>query len=221
MGTKVKTLVGILAGCVLLTGSVAAQNPSSAFDASLDAALYRSVCERVQVPMVFSTRDTVFALSLPADEPAEIYVQLTVGKNGKVKEKLTRINTNHIGSYVAPAFLAATEDLRIDKSLLAEMQGKDTSLILTFPLEYCHVFDTTIVASRAGAYPYRSRLFYDNVLTPWFTHNQRYREYTPGSMIGNAISMENPYIEDSRMPKLDSYSGPLNFYIVFIKDKLE
>ena len=92
--------------------------------------------------MVFSTRDTLFALSLPTDEPARVYLQLTVGKNGKVKEKLTKVHANHIAGYVAPAFIEAAKDLRIDRSLLAEMTGKDTSLLLTFPMEYQCVYDT-------------------------------------------------------------------------------
>ncbi|WP_294600544.1 hypothetical protein [uncultured Rikenella sp.] len=65
----------------------------------LERVLQRSVVERVQMPLVFSTRDSLFALSLPtADEgPAEVYVQLTVGRNGRVKEKKTRVNANHVG----------------------------------------------------------------------------------------------------------------------------
>ena len=207
----------IYIGCLFFATTLSVYGQSR----TLNETLYRSVCERVQAPLVFSTRDTVFALSLPVDEPAEIYVQLTVGKNGKVKEKLTRVNANHIAGYVAPAFVAAAKDLRIDKDLLAGLQGKDTSVLLTFPLEYCHVLDTTIVASRVGAYPYKSRLFYDNVLTPWFNHNDRFRAYSPVSMIGKTISMENPYIDNPHLPKLDSYSGPLNFYIVFLKDQKE
>ncbi|MCC8063429.1 MAG: hypothetical protein LIO68_09380, partial [Rikenellaceae bacterium] len=199
--------------------TAAAQDSSPS--GSLDEALYHSICERVQAPLVFSTRDTVFALSLPQDEPAEVYVQLTVGKNGKVKEKLTKVHANHIAGYVAPAFLAATKAMKVDKGLLAGITGKDTSLLLTFPMEYCHVLDTTIVASRAGAYPYQSRLFYDNVLTPWITHNDRFGEYSPGSMMGHIIALENPYIENPRIPKLNDYSGPLSFYIVFFKDQPE
>ena len=138
MGTKVKTFVGSLAGCVLFVSTAAAQTQPP----SLDKALHRSVCERIQAPMVFSTRDTTFALSLPTDEPAMVSLQVTVGKNGKVKEKLTRVNANHIAGYVAPAFLAATKDLRIDRNLLGTLSGKDTSLTLTFPLEYQCVYDT-------------------------------------------------------------------------------
>ena len=142
MGTKVKTLVGSVAVCVLFVSTAAAQIQTPDGSSALYQALYRSVCERVQAPLVFSTRDTVFALSLPQDEPAEVYVQLTVGKNGKVKEKLTKVHANHIAGYVAPAFLAATKDLKIDKTLLGDLTGKDTSLILTFPLEYQCVYDT-------------------------------------------------------------------------------
>lgn len=137
MGTSIRTTVLALAGCAIAV-SASAQTPSS----SLAEALSRSVCERVQAPMVFSTRDTAFALSLPQDEPATIFLQVTVGKNGKVKEKLTRVDANHLAGYVAPAFVAATKDLRIDRSLLGNLAGKDTSLLLAFPLEYQCVLDT-------------------------------------------------------------------------------
>lgn len=142
MGTK--TFVGIAACCAFFVSSAIAQESTSpaSSHSPLNETLYRSVCGRVQAPMVFSTRDTVFALSLPTDEPAEVYVKLTVGKNGKVKEKETRVHANHIAGYVAPAFMAATKDLKIDRSLLADMEGKDTSLLLTFPLEYQCVLDT-------------------------------------------------------------------------------
>lgn len=143
MGTRTRTLAILLAGHAALFGTWAAQAQSSPVtETSLNETLYRTVCERVQTPLVFSTRDTLFALSLPTDEPAEIYLQLTVGKNGKVKDKLTKVHANHIANYVAPAFAAATEELRIDRELLAEMQGKDTSLILTFPMQYQCVYDT-------------------------------------------------------------------------------
>ena len=102
---------------------------------------------------------TLFALSLPADEPAEIYLQLTVGKNGKVKDKLTKVHANHIANYVAPAFAAATEELRIDRELLAGMQGKDTSLILTFPMQYQCVYDTINKA-----------LIEENLILPFLDH---------------------------------------------------
>ena len=89
--------------CGLLAVPAAAQNPTPSGAPTLDETLYRSVCERVQMPVAFATRDSVFALSLPTDEPATISLQVTVGKNGRVKEKLTRINANHIAGYVAPA----------------------------------------------------------------------------------------------------------------------
>ncbi len=138
MRTFTKTLASVLAGCGLFVTAVQAQTSP----ASLNEALYSSVCERVQAPLVFSTRDTVFALSLPQDEPAEVYIQLTVGKNGKVKEKLTRVHANHIAGYVAPAFIAATKEMKVDKGLLTGITGKDTSLLLTFPMEYQCVYDT-------------------------------------------------------------------------------
>ena len=142
MNTLARTLA-TGAGLAALFGTWAAHAQSSPVtESSLDETLYHTVCERVQAPLVFSTRDTLFALSLPADEPAEIYLQLTVGKNGKVKDKLTKVHANYIANYVAPAFAAATEELRIDRELLAGMQSKDTSLILTFPMEYQCVYDT-------------------------------------------------------------------------------
>ena len=137
METTIKTAVLALAGWAIVV-SAAAQTPSS----SLAEALSRSLVERIQAPLVFSTRDTAFALSLPQDEPAEVYVRLTVGKNGKVKEKLTRVDANHLAGYVAPAFVAATKDLRIDRSLLGNLTAKDTALTLALPLVYQCVYDT-------------------------------------------------------------------------------
>ena len=221
MGTKVKALVGSLVGCVLFASTAAAQTQTTSGRSALDEVLYRSVCERMQMPMAFSTRDTVFALSLPTDAPAEVYVQLTVGRNGKVKEKLTRINANHIAGYVAPAFVGATKGLSVDRALLGTLSGKDTAVTLTFPLEYQCVMDTTIAASRTDAYPYRSQLFYDNVINPWYTHNRNFRESLPGITLGSGFDMENPYIAQSRLPKPDAYSGPVNYYLVFLKDQPE
>ena len=146
---------GILIGCLFFATAVSGYSRSQA----LNETLYRTVCERVQAPLVFSTRDTLFALSLPADEPAEIYLQLTVGKNGKVKDKLTKVHANHRVNYVAPAFAAATEELRIDRELLAGMQSKDTSLILTFPMEYQCVYDTINKA-----------LIEENLILPFLDH---------------------------------------------------
>lgn len=216
MGTKVKTLVGTLAGCVLFAGTTTAQTQSPSGSSALDETLYRSVCERVQMPLAFATQDSTFALSLPDDEPAEVYVQLTVGRNGKVKAKLTRVNANHIAGYVAPTFIAATKDLSIDRSMLSGISDKDTSLTLTFPLEYQCVMDTTIRASRAGAYPYNSLLTYYNMIRPWAKQNRKFRETMPGVTIGSSFDLENPYIAQARLPKPDSYSGKLSFYIVFL-----
>ena len=140
---KTIRIYGISIACALF----AAVTPGYGQTADLNQTLYRSLAARVQAPMVFSTRDTAFALSLPQDEPATIFLQVTVGKNGKVKEKLTRVDANHLAGYVAPAFAAATKDLRIDRALLAGMTGKDTSLTLAFPLEYQCVYDTMNVIS--------------------------------------------------------------------------
>ena len=146
---------GILIGCLFFATAVSKYSRSQ----TLNETLYRTVCERMQAPLVFSTRDTLFALSLPNDEPAEIYLQLTVGKNGKVKDKLTKVHANHIANHVAPAFAAATEELRIDRELLAGMQGKDTSLILTFPMQYQCVYDTINKA-----------LIEENLILPFLDH---------------------------------------------------
>ena len=141
MGTKVKTLVGTLVGCMLIAGTATAQTQSPSGSAALDENLYCSLAERVKMPVAFATRDSVFHLSLQQDEPTEIYVQVTVGRNGKVKEKLTRVNANHIATYVAPAFTEAVKGMRIDPAL-CRMEGKDTAITLTFPIEYQCVLDT-------------------------------------------------------------------------------
>ena len=152
---KTSQKYGILIGCLFFATAVSKYSRSQ----TLNETLYRTVCERMQAPLVFSTRDTLFALSLPNDEPAEIYLQLTVGKNGKVKDKLTKVHANHIANHVAPAFAAATEELRIDRELLAGMQGKDTSLILTFPMQYQCVYDTINKA-----------LIEENLILPFLDH---------------------------------------------------
>lgn len=135
---KLKVLGDMAVVAVLSVGSLSAQH------VDLNRVLCRSVTERVQLPLVFSTRDSLFALSLPTAEegPAEVYVQLTVGRNGRVKEKKTRVNANHVGVYVAPAFTAAAKGLRIDRDSVPALAGRDTSVVLTFPLEYCCVLDT-------------------------------------------------------------------------------
>ncbi|WP_294600541.1 hypothetical protein [uncultured Rikenella sp.] len=138
---KTQILRTLCMGLALLVSSVTflqAEQPV------LERVLQRSVVEHVQMPLVFSTRDSLFALSLPtADEgPAEVYVQLTVGRNGRVKEKKTRVGANHVGQYVAPAFIAAAKGLRIDRDSVPALTGRDTSVVLTFPLEYRCVLDT-------------------------------------------------------------------------------
>lgn len=221
METRIRSFVGMLLGCMLFAGTAAAQVQSPSGLSALDVTLYRSLAGQVQMPLAFATQDTTFALSLPQDEPAEVYVQVTVGRNGKVKEKLTRVNANHIATYVAPAFITATKDLSVDRSMLSGISGKDTSLLLTFTLEYQFVLDTTIAASRADAYPYRSQLIYDNMIRPWATRERKFRETLPGATVGSGFDLENPYIAQTRLPKPNSYSGRLNFYIVFLSGQQE
>ena len=211
METSIKTTVFALAGCVMAISGTA-QTPK----ASLSTILSRSVCERVQVPMIFSTRDTAFALSLPSDEPATIYLQLTVGRNGKVKEKQTRVHANHLAGYVSPAFVAAVKGLRVECSELGHLSGRDTSLLLAFPLEYQCLLDTTVRASRANAHPYQSRLYYDKMIKAYRIQQSKYVD-VPGGM-GIGYRLENPYIiNDPHFPTPDSYSGPISYYLVFFK----
>ena len=131
-----------LAACFAMMAGQAFAQAGSAADGILETALTEAVVNRVENPIVFSTRDTLFALSLPTDEKPEIYLHITVGKNGKVKEKMTRVNANHIGANVAPAFVEATKELRIDRALLAGVSGRDTALMVTIPLAYQCVLDT-------------------------------------------------------------------------------
>lgn len=199
---------------VLFTSFAAAQNPTPSGAQSLDAALCRAVCERVQAPMVFSTRDTAFALSLPTDEPATIFLQVTVGKNGKVKEKLTRVDANHIAGYVAPAFVAAVKDLRIDRSLL---NGKDTALQLAFPLEYQCVLDTINKAMPADelgeimSLPLSYNLHYRGIPRP-ITAAERDRR-TEGRIASYPGMMKEKYLKTE--PTRAWY------YLAFIKDQPE
>lgn len=209
MGTKVKTFAGMMTACVLFTSFATAQNPTPSGSQSLDATLCRAVCERVQAPMVFSTRDTAFALSLPTDEPATVFLQVTVGKNGKVKEKLTRVDANHIAGYVAPAFVAAVKDLRVDRSLL---NGKDTALQLAFPLEYQCVLDTvnkawpsmTPTTMRFSDNAYESSLFGSN----------------SSSAMENRIREGTIYVPyDAQWKYIKSKPTRVWYYLAFIKDQ--
>ncbi|WP_300728429.1 hypothetical protein [uncultured Rikenella sp.] len=147
----------------------------------LDRVLQYLLTERVQLPLVFSTRDSLFALSLPtADEgPAEVYVQLTVGRNGRVKEKKTRVNANHVGQYVAPAFTAAAKGLRIDRDSVPALVGRDTSVVLTFPLEYCCVLDTMTKAwPNAGEELQTTLKIINTEAYPSMSHFDNYRPMT-------------------------------------------
>lgn len=217
MKSKILTFVSMLAGGVFL------MYPAQAQDLPLHEVLYRTVCERIGGPMVFSTRDTLFALSLPTDEPATVYLQLTVSRNGRIKEKRTKVHANHLSEYVTPVFKAATEKLRVDRTLV---DNKDTSLLVAFPLEYQCVRDTTVQASRANVHLYRSRLFEDKVLTTWWNENKNSMGSTPSAAQINGFFLDNPYIESSRIggadfPIQNFYSGPVSYYLVFLKDQPE
>lgn len=214
MGTK--TFVGIAACCAFFVSSAIAQESTSpaSSHSPLNETLYQTVCERVQTPMVFSTRDTVFALSLPADEPAEVYVKLTVGKNGKIKEKETRVHANHIAGYVAPAFMAATKDLRIDKSLLAGLQGKDTSLLLTFPMEYQCVLDTMSKAMPGGDLE-------DRIALPLHSVDLRGIPQTIKERERNVEIWLTSYPGDMKEEYQKAEPTRIWYYLAFIKDQPE
>ena len=98
-------------GSAMLLSAIPAHSQTT----DLEKMLTSSIKERVQMPLLFSTRDTTFALSLPDDEPAEVYLHVTVDRKGRVKEKLTRVNANHLGAYVAPTFADATKELRASR----------------------------------------------------------------------------------------------------------
>lgn len=200
--------------CAMLLSTVPARSQTG----ELEKILTSNIRERMQMPLVFSTRDTAFALSLPEDEPAEVYLHVTVTRRGRVKEKMTRINANHFGSFVAPAFAEATKELRIPYETMPPIIGKDTSLLLAFEMVYCHLGDTTLIASRADKHPYRSRLTYDNIISPWRRHQRALTRIAPGVYPNIGIGIENPYIAVSRIPKLDAYSGPVSYFVAFLAE---
>lgn len=210
MKTQIKTFAGMMTASVLFTSFAAAQNPTPS---TLDKALCRAVCERVQAPMVFSTRDTAFALSLPTDEPATVFLQVTVGKNGKVKEKLTRVDANHIAGYVAPAFVAAVKDLRVDRSLL---NGKDTALQLAFPLEYQCVLDT--VNKAWPSMTPKAWQISDLTAPRTYWHDGMNSEAGIQEMIKNG-TIQTPY--DAQSKYLESKPTRVWYYLAFIKDQPE
>ena len=202
-------------GSAMLLSAIPAHSQTT----DLEKMLTSSIKERVQMPLLFSTRDTTFALSLPDDEPAEVYLHVTVDRKGRVKEKLTRVNANHLGAYVAPTFADATKELRVPNETMPALTEKDTSLMLTFEVAYCHLGDTTLVASRAYEHPYRSPITYFNVITPWYRHQKALKQAFPGTFtyVGE-LGIENPYIAVSRLRKLDTYSGPVNYFAAFLTE---
>ena len=211
-----KSLFSMAACCALCFGTAAAQELHS--PSSLDAALYRLVCERVQAPIVFSTRDTLFALSLPTDEPAQVYLQLTVRKNGKVKEKETRVHANHIAGYVAPAFVAATKDLRIDKSLLGNLSRKDTSVLLTFPLEYQCALDTIMKVWPDASEGIATASFYQ---TESSQSGYMTRPRTTSERDQNMLSYASGAVNNAQWEYINSKPTRVWYYLAFIKEPQE
>ena len=209
-----------LAACFAMMAGQAFAQAGSAADGRLETALTAAVVSRVENPIVFSTRDTLFALSLSTDEKPEIYLHITVGKNGKVKEKMTRVNANHIGANVAPAFVEATKELRIDRALLAGMSGRDTAVMVTIPLAYQCVLDTV-----SRAWPDASLKLQDlnNALvqnSPTYPSNMKigpdFRPVTPEEIEkGNQLHVMVAY-DWAESQYIKTTSSPLWLYMVFI-----
>ena len=204
-----------LAACFAMMAGQAFAQAGSAADGRLETALMEAVVSRVENPIVFSTRDTLFALSLPTDEKPEIYLHITVGKNGKVKEKMTRVNANHIGANVAPAFVEATKELRIDRALLAGMSGRDTAVMVTIPLAYQCVLDTVSKAwpdasEKALNVLYRPYTYFEHPKVPLNTRATR-EETMEGWARGGYSSALSSY----RL----SEPTPIWYYMAFIANK--
>ena len=202
-------------GSAMLLSAIPAHSQTT----ELEKMLTSSIKERVQMPLLFSTRDTAFALSLPDDEPAEVYLHVTVDRKGRVKEKLTRVNANHLGAYVAPTFADATKELRVPNETMPALTGKDTSLLLAFEVAYCHLGDTTLVASRAYEHPYRSPITYFNVISPWHRHQKAFKQQFPGTFVYlGTLGIENPYVAIERLPKPDAYSGTVSYFVAMLAE---
>lgn len=206
---KLKVLGGMAVVAVLSVGSLSAQH------VDLNRVLYRSVTERVQLPLVFSTRDSLFALSLPtADEgPAEVYVQLTVGRNGRVKEKKTRVSANHVGAYVAPAFTAAAKGLQIDRDSVPALAGRDTSVVLTFPLEYRCVLDTM-----TRAWPNAGDRLRESVYNPCYFSGSPQRPLTLGELDDNMRGHAYGGVSAVESQYRQAIPTPIWYYLVFWGD---
>ena len=110
-------------GCAMLLSAIPAHSQTT----DLEKMLTSSIKERVQMPL------------------AEVYLHVTVDRKGRVKEKLTRVNANHLGAYVAPTFAEATKELRIPSETMPALTNKDTSLLLVFPIEYKCMLDTVSI----------------------------------------------------------------------------
>ena len=203
------TAFGLAACFAMMAGQAFAQAGSSA-DGRLETALMEAVVSRVENPIVFSTRDTLFALSLPTDEKPEIYLHITVGKNGKVKEKMTRVNANHLGANVAPVFVEATKELRIDRALLAGISGRDTAVMVTIPLDYQCVLDTVSRAwpdseAKLQKILHAPYLYYDGAFTA-----------TPKRREKDMQDWTDWAFYSSKSEYYDSEPTPIWYYLTFI-----
>lgn len=193
-------------GCALLLSAIPARSQTT----DLEKMLTSSIKERVQMPLLFSTRDTTFALSLPDDEPAEVYLHVTVDRKGRVKEKLTRVNANHFGAYVAPTFADATKELRVPDEAMPALAGKDTSLLLAFPLEYQCVFDTI-----NKAWPDMGERIRQGSRIPMYYYNPRSSsKYDPNYLEG-WVSTGVSY---AKFLYKNTLPSPVWYYLAFLKE---
>lgn len=193
-------------GCAMLLSAIPAHSQTT----DLEKMLTSSIKERVQMPLLFSTRDTTFALSLPDDEPAEVYLHVTVDRKGRVKEKLTRVNANHLGAYVAPTFADATKELRVPNETMPALTGKDTSLMLVFPLEYQCVFDTI-----NKAWPDMGEWINQGSRIPMYYYDPiTHKKYNPNYLQRWA----NSGYDHAKFLYKNTLPSPIWYYLAFLKE---
>ena len=202
-------------GCAMLFSAIPAHSQTT----ELEKILTGSIKERVQMPLLFSTRDTTFALSLPDNEPAEVYLHVTIDRKGRVKEKLTRVNANHLGAYVASTFADATKELRVPNEAMPALTGKDTSLLLAFPLEYQCVFDTISQEHPNAAEELNKRLKKINTREyPAMFRAEGYVPMTISDIEKHSRLQTMLSAEASINPRYRKSTTPIWYYLVFFKE---
>ena len=203
-------------GCALLLSAIPARSQTNDLEESLTCCIK----ERLQMPLLFSTRDTTFALSLPDDEPAEVYLHVTVDRKGRVKEKLTRVNANHLGAYVAPTFADATKELRVPNEAMPALSGKDTSLLLTFSLEYQCMLDTVSAAQPNAVEELNKRLKKINTREyPAMFRAEGYVPMTISDIEKHSRLQTMLSAETSINPRYRKSTTPIWYYLAFFKEE--